>query len=195
MKRKTLLALSAVPLTLLLSSCFVLQGFWVTATSIDPGGSTKAVFKLHAYSTTPDQGDQFVVVGVPNGGDLVVQGTKWGTNGTAGGPLQMSVESALPAAMSASADCDANGFDFASVTGVTWKAFMTPNPVKDKGKVNTAVLVESKIKAAMAAVTEVDYQVLGVTGKYIDDDEDGVIDSTDTFYCTGFGLANVYVNG
>ena len=56
MKRKTLLALSAIPLALLLSSCFVLQGFWITATSIAPGQGTKAVFQLHAYSTTRRQG-------------------------------------------------------------------------------------------------------------------------------------------
>ena len=31
-----------------------------------------------------------------------------------------------------------NGFDFSSVTGVTWKGFMTPNKVADKGKVNTS---------------------------------------------------------
>lgn len=193
MKRKTLIALSAVPLTLLLSSCFVLQSFSVTATSIDPGGSTKAVFKLHAFSTTPDRNYQFVVVGVADSNDLLVQGTKWGTNGTAGGPFQMSVANALPAAMASNGGCANNGFDFSSVTGVTWKAFLTPNPVKDKGKVDTAVLVESKIKAANDTV-ESDYQVLGVTGAYVDDNDDGIVDDNDSFLCTGFGLVNVYVN-
>jgi hypothetical protein len=194
MKRKTLLALSAIPLALLLSSCFVLQGFWVTATSIAPGQGTKAVFELHAYSTTKDKGYQFVVVGVPDGGDLKVAGTKWGTNGTAGGPFAMSNESALAPAMDTSGDCSSNGFDFSSVTGVTWKGFMTPNQVADKGKVNTSVIVQSGVKAAGDAA-EGEYQILGVTGKWIDDNDSGTIDSDDIFSCTGFGLVNVYVRG
>ncbi len=194
MKRKTLLALSAIPLALLLSSCFVLQGFWVTATSIAPGEGTKAVFELHAYSTTKDKGYQFVVVGVPDSGDLTIAGTKWGTNGTAGGPFAMSNEPALAGAMDTSGDCASNGFDFSAVSGVTWKSFMTPNQVADKGKVNTSVIVQTGIKAANDAGAG-DYQVLGVTGKYIDDNDSGTIDSNDIFACTGFGLVNVYVRG
>ena len=194
MKRKTLLLLSAIPLTLLLSSCFVLQGFWITATSIAPGQGTKAVFQLHAYSTTKDKGYQFVVVGVPDSGGLNIAGTKWGTNGVAGGPYAMSNEPALAAAMDTSGDCASNGFDFSDVSGVTWKSFMTPNQEADKGKVNTSDLVQTGIKAANDA-TAGDYQILGVTGKYIDDNDSGTIDSDDIFACTGFGLVNVYVRG
>ena len=65
MKRKTLLPLSAMPMALLLSSCFVLQGFWINATSIVAGGkATKATFEIHADSTTKDNGYQFFLVGV-----------------------------------------------------------------------------------------------------------------------------------
>ena len=47
MKRKTLLALSVIPLTFLLSSCFALQGFWIAANQIEAGGkATKAVFEI-----------------------------------------------------------------------------------------------------------------------------------------------------
>ena len=58
MKRKTLLALTALPMALLLSSCFVLQGFWINANSIVAGGkATKATFEIHAVqasrATTP----------------------------------------------------------------------------------------------------------------------------------------------
>ena len=193
MKRKTLLALSAIPLALLLSSCFVLQGFWITATSIAPGQSTKAVFQLHAYSTTADKAYQFVVVGVPDNNDLKVNGTKWGTNGTAGGPFAMSNQPALAPAMGASGQCSDSGFDFSSVTGVTWKGFMTPNKVADKGKVNTEVIVQSGVKATAGAGG--DYQILGLTGKWIDDNTDGIIDMNDTFFCSGFGLVNLYVRG
>jgi len=193
MKRKTMLVLSAIPLTLLLSSCFVLQGFWVTATSIAPGQSTKAVFELHAYSTAKDKGYQFVVVGVPDGGDLAIAGTKWGTNGTAGGPYAMSNEPSLAPQMGASGDCSSNGFDFSSVTGVTWKGFMTPNQVADKGKVNTSVIVQTGIKATAGATTGADYQVLGVTGKWLDDGDGNIESGDDDFFCTGFGLVNVYV--
>ena len=136
-----------------------------------------------------------MVVGVPDGGDLTIAGTKWGTNGTAGGPYAMANSPALAPQMDASGDCSSNGFDFSSVTGVTWKGFMTPNQVADKGKVNTSVIVQTGIKATAGAQTGVDYQVLGVTGKWIDDDDSGTITMDDIFACTGFGLVNVYVRG
>jgi hypothetical protein len=193
-KKKTLLALSAVPLTLLLSSCFVLQAFSVTSTSIHPGKTTKAVFKLHAFSTTKDKGYQFVVVGVDDGNDLKAQSTKWGTNGTAGGPFTMSASSGLATAIADSGDCVSNGFDFSAVTGITWRGYMTPNKVADKGKVNTEVIVQTTIKA-IADAPENEYQVLGVTGKWLDDG-DGIIESDeDSFFCTGFGDVGLYVTG
>ena len=42
MKRKTLLLLTALPLALLLSSCFVMQGFWINANSIVAGGKARS---------------------------------------------------------------------------------------------------------------------------------------------------------
>ena len=61
---------------------------------------------------------------------------------------------------------------------------MTPNQVADKGKVNTSVIVQTGIKAAGDAV-EGDYQLLGVTGKWIDDDDSGTVTMDDIFSCTG----------
>ena len=110
--------------------------------------STKAVFKLHAYSTTADKAYQFVVVGVPDNNDLKVgNGTKWGTNGTS----RRTIRDVEPASSGtplsdASGQCSDSGFDFSSVTGVTWKGFMTPNKVADKGKVNTEVIVQSGVE-------------------------------------------------
>ena len=106
MKRKTLLALSAIPLALLLSSCFVLQGFWITATSVAPGQGTKAVFQLHAYSTTADKAYQFVVVGVPDNNELKVATARSGERTAQ--PADRSrwrIQPALAPAMDASGDC------------------------------------------------------------------------------------------
>ena len=35
----------------------------------------------------------------------------------------------------------------------------------------------------------------GVTGNWIDDDDGGTSTMDDIFFCTGFGLVNVYVRG
>ena len=66
MRKKALFGLLAVPLAFLLSSCFVLQGFWIKSNSIPAGGKgTKAVFQLHPSKyATGDNGYQFFLVGV-----------------------------------------------------------------------------------------------------------------------------------
>ena len=66
MKRKTCLLLTALPMALLLSSCFVMQGFWINANSIVAGGkATKAI--VPDPRTAAIQGQryyQFFLVGV-----------------------------------------------------------------------------------------------------------------------------------
>ena len=58
-------SLSVMPLTFLLSSCFVLQGFWIVANQIEAGGkATKAIFKIRAGDLTGDTAYQFFLVGV-----------------------------------------------------------------------------------------------------------------------------------
>ena len=194
MRKKALLGLLAIPMALLLSSCFVLQSFVILANSIAPGGKTKVVFTLHAATTTTGLPlKQFVVVGVPDGGDLAAKKTTWGRNGTYGGPYRMPANAALPAALAASSDCDGNGFDFAAVTGVTWKAYVTPTNVNDRGKVNKDVVVQTGIRAVPGATSDTSAQILGVSGGW-QDDGDGIPEPGDDAYnCGGFGMVNLHV--
>jgi hypothetical protein len=193
MRKKALFGLLVIPLALLLSGCFILQGFWVVANSVVAGGKgTKAVFQLHPSAATGDTGYQFFLVGVDDGNDLTVGKAKWGTNSTFGGPYALPVSNPLAAAVDASGDCVSNGFDFGDVTGVTWKGFITPAPVNDRNKVNKDLLVTAGIKAD-AAATEGDYPVIGVTGVWIDDDGSGTPSGGDIFYCSGVSQVNLSV--
>ncbi len=92
-------------LALLLSSCFVLQSFSILATSLHRGDKTKAQFVLHPFQEAATfQGEnirnryQFIIVGVPDTGDLTVGSAKWGTNGKFGGPSQHPRSGALSGA-------------------------------------------------------------------------------------------------
>ncbi len=87
MKRKTLLALTAVPLALLMSSCFSLQGFWIVANTISAGGqATKAVFQITPVRGSGDAAHQFFLIGVDDSNDLQAGKGTWGTNDVFGGP-------------------------------------------------------------------------------------------------------------
>ena len=190
MKRKTLLALSVIPLTFLLSSCFALQGFWIAANQIEAGGkATKAVFEIRPATSTSDNAHQFFLVGVTDDNDLVAGKATWGTNGTFGGPYPLPVSAGLATVIGG--DCAQNGFNLADVTGVTWKGYVTPTSINDKNKVNKSVLVQVGLKAVDAA-TVTDQPVIGVTGAWADDG-DNVPEGTDTFLCTGVSQVSVNV--
>jgi hypothetical protein len=190
MKKKLFRSLMAVPLVVLLSGClFMLQGFVVLDGHIEPGTKTKARFTLRPATATNDRIFQFVVVGVDDGGDLAVGKATWGTNGKFGGPKKMPVSPGLPAAMDASNDCVVSGFNFGSVSGTTWKAFLLE--VRTKGKVKQAATVDAVVQATQGA-TEGPWPVIGVTGKWVDDG-DGLVNAVDTFTCSGASTSSVYV--
>lgn len=182
----------AAALALLTASCFTLQSFSVLATSVSPGGTTKAQFILHPATTTPDKGYQFIVVGVPTGGNLLVRGAKWDVGGAFGGPITMPVSSALPGAMATAGTCSASGLAFSSVTNVKWKAFITISQVRDRGLVDKTTTTQVSLKAASGAGTDTSYGVFGVTGKWLDDG-DGIVNAADTFFCTGIATVGLYV--
>jgi hypothetical protein len=177
----------------LLSSCFVLQGFSVLANKIAPGGTTKAQLTLHPNTTSPDSGYQFVVIGVDDSNELKALKATWGTNGKFGGPFAMSVSAPLPQAITDSGAffCKSNGFDYTTLTGLTLKGYITPNKVKDKGLVNTKAILQVGIKA-VGDSTSGEKAVIAITGKW-QDSGDGIVNSDDTFYCTGIAQVSVYV--
>jgi hypothetical protein len=199
MKRLGMLAMGGT-LALLLSSCFVLQGFSLQATSVRPGNATKAQFVLHPMQVAKEfdstgisirTGYQFVVVGVPSSNDLTIGKAIWGTNGKFGGPQNMIASTALPSAM-ATAGCSSNGLDFASITNTTWKGFLTANPINDKGLVDDKAIVQVGIKAKASAATATSNAIFGIQGTWVDDG-DGFMNSADNFYCMGIASSTLYV--
>jgi hypothetical protein len=191
--RRAATLLAAAVLPLVLSSCFVLQSFGVTAGTLTPGAKTKAVFTLRPNSTTPDTNYQFVVVGVDDPAQLVVGKATWGTNGTFGGPAPMVAEPNLDDALMART-CGSNGVTFDEITGVTWKGFRTATAVNDKGKVGTPAVVEVVVKAKSTATTGMRDGLVGWTGTWLDDG-DGIVESNgdDVYVCSGLATSSVYI--
>lgn len=193
MRKKLLRGLMAVPLVVLLSGClFLLQGFVVLDGNLARGEKTQARFTLRPASTNNDRIFQFVVVGVPDNANLKVGKATWGTNKKFGGPKPMPVSAPLPGAMATSGDCDGvGGFEFSSVTGTTWKAFLLR--VRTKGKVNQKAVVDVVVRAAQNATKGTSNQVIGVTGSWDDSNDDGLVNSADTFLCAGVSTSSIYV--
>jgi hypothetical protein len=188
MKRKTLLLLTALPMALLLSSCFVMQGFWINANSIVAGGkATKATFQIHALKGSGDTAYQFFLIGVSDTDDLKAGKATWGTNHVYGGPYPLHGQADLATIIGS--DCQSNGFDLSEVTGITWRGYLTPTPINDKNKVNMDVMVQVGLKAVADATASAE-PVIGVTGAW-SDDGNGVPEASDSFICTG--VSQVFV--
>jgi hypothetical protein len=189
MRKKALFGLLAIPLVLLLSGCFALQGFWINANTIKAGGKgTKAVFQIQPVRGQNDTLHQFFLVGVQDNNHLRAGKARWGTNRVFGGPYPLPVSPNLATLIGG--DCTSNGFNLADVTGVTWEGYMTPEPVNDRNKVKKDVLVQVGLKA-MASATTGSKAVIGVTGMWIDDD-DGIVEASDAFQCSG--VSQVFVD-
>jgi len=189
-RKKALFGLLAIPLALLLSGCFVLQGFWINANTIKAGGkATKAVFQIHPLRGAGDTAYQFFLIGVDDANELRAGKAKWGTNRVFGGPYPLPARGGLKAAIGT--QCTSNGFQLNNVSGMTWKGYVTPEPVNDRNKVKKDVIVQVGLKA-VAGATAGDEPVIGVTGAWIDDNGDDVPDAGDDFFCTG--VSQVFVN-
>ncbi len=191
MKKKLLLVLGVGALAITMSSCWVLQGFTVLDYTLNIGQGTKAQFTLRPMADLNDRQFVFVIVGVSNTSAIGVGAGTWGTNGQFNGPLPMVVSAPLPAAMGS--QCESNGLNFNTVTGVTWKAYLTPQKIRDFARVEKRAIVQVNIRAKAGATTNVNYQLVGVSGIWVDDG-DTTVDSDDTFVCNGIATSSVAVN-
>jgi hypothetical protein len=191
MRKKVGFGLGAMALTFLLSSCWIMQSFTILDYTLTPGQATKAQFTVRPTDTTAGPNlPQFVLVGVPTGGDLTVQQGTWGTNGLFGGPMAMSANGNLATAIGD--DCQSNGINFASLTGMTWKGFITPEVIRDRGQVEKKAIVKVGVKAAADASTGSFWTVIGVSGAWSDDGDD-IPNAADAFFCNGIGTSAVFV--
>jgi hypothetical protein len=197
MRKKLSFAVGATALTLLLSSCFVIQSFTVLDYTLKPGQATKARFTLRPANWDNQIGPpvtgaqyQFVIVGVPTGEDLTALGAKWGTTGTFGGPLTMAVNGGLVAALGSA--CGSYGLDLTDISGITWKGYITPTKIRDKNLFEKKVVVEVGVKAQGDAVPGDNWQVFGVAGEWVDDGDD-TLDGGDLYGCTGLEIASVHI--
>jgi len=194
MKRR-LVGLVAIPLVLVLSSCFSLQSFSLLNGALAPGQATLARFVVRPASTQStgvNKEYQFVLVGVDTPADLGVGKAVWGANGKFGGPQNMPVSSTLAGAVGT--DCDTSGFSFSGLTagGVTWKGFVTLNPIADRKAVTLTSRIDVGIKAKGTATPNDTVNVVGLTGAWVDDG-DGVINAPDSFICTGNASTSVFI--
>jgi hypothetical protein len=196
MKKKLSFALAAGALTLLMSSCFVLQSFTVLDYTLTPGQGTKVRFNLRPTSVAAFPGRQFVfvMVGVesPAGSQVTVGKATWGTNGLFGGPLPMPANGALLGAMGGG-DCASNGIDYTTITGIVWKAFITPQKINDGNKFEQKSVVDVTIHAAGGATTDTNHTIIGISGEWIDNNANDTVDGADFFGCTGIASSPVYV--
>ena len=192
--RKRLLGLVALPLVLVLSSCFTLQKFSLLKGALAPGSSTTAEFTVRpasSQSTGFNKLYQFVLVGVDTPADVTVGKARWGVNGKFGGPQSMPVSSALSGAIGT--DCDTSGFSFSGLSGsVTWKGFVTLNPIADKRAVTKTSVIDVGIKATSGATPDDTVNVVGLTGAWVDDG-DGIINAPDSFVCTGNASTSIFI--
>lgn len=198
MRRKLGVAVSLFALTFLLSSCFLVQSFSVLDYTLNPGQQTKARFTLRPSNLDnltgpPITGAQyeFVILGVPSGGELSVQNGRWGTNGKFGGPLLMSINGGLVAAIGS--QCTSNGLNLQEITGVTWKSFITPVKIRDRNQFEQKAVVEVNFRAKATAEGGEPSQVFAVAGEWVDDDLDDIVDSDDLFACSAIESAWVHI--
>ena len=192
MRKKVALLALAGSMVFLMSCGFALKGFVLLKASVEPGQKTTARFHLRPADETKDRYHQFVLVGVTTGGDVAVGKATWGTNGKFGGPLPMPAAPTLAATLDAEGTCSSNGLVFDNITGVTWKGFVTPKKIADRGLVGQSATTDVVVKATASAGTDANYAVVGVSGVWLDDG-DGVLDGDDTFLCSGIATTLLYV--
>ena len=192
--RRRVFLLGAVALPFLLSSCFVLSDFWVASPVVAPSQQTAAYFVLYPQDRSSEKSYQFVIIGVDDPTQVGIGKATWGSNGRFGGPQPMVVQPNLDDALVA-ASCSSNGIDFASITGMTWKAFTTATKVADKGKVGVSAMVRVGLTAKGTAMPDTRTYVLGATGVWWDDG-DAVLESNgdDAYACFGISTSSLFIS-
>ena len=198
MRKKLGIAVGAVALTFVLSSCWALQSFGVLDYTLTPGQSTKARFVLRPAAGAVGGSRMFVIVGVGGVGtaedtDIGVPKATWGVTRTYGGPSPMGVESNLVTALGS--DCQSSGLNFNTITGVLWKAFATPTNKNDKDKFGKQAVIDVVLKAKAAEVNVgANYSIMGVVGSWFDDGDGNPEDSgstDDSYQCWGISTSAV----
>jgi hypothetical protein len=197
MKKLSLVVLAGA-MAFLLSSCFALQSFSLLAGALKPGESTKAVFVVRPFSsaTTPPishVGHQFVLIGVNNSDDVLATKATWNVKkNKLFAPMQnMPVSGAVAGAIGT--QCDMSGFTYSTITGFTWKGFITLNAVNDKRLVGQTVVIQVGLKAKVAAAHHDNVSVIGLTGEWQDTSGDGIVNGGDSFFCSGNGSSFLFI--
>ena len=106
--------------------------------------------------------------------------------------MPMPANGALPGAMGAGI-CASNGLDYADITGIVWKAFITPQKIQDGDKFEQKAVVDVTIHAAAGASTDTNHTIIGISGEWIDQNANDTVDGADFFGCTGIASSPVYV--
>lgn len=197
MKKKLGFVVGALALTFMLSSCFMLVSFGILDYTLTPGQTTKARFTLRPTNFEnsigpPATGPQyeFVIIGIESGSDLQANTAKWGTTGTFGGPTTMAPNGALIGAMGSA--CSGHGINFQDLTGLTFKAYVTPTKIADKNKFGRSAVVEVVIKAQADASPGDEAVIFGIAGNWVDDGND-TPDGADFFLCSGVATTRVHI--
>jgi hypothetical protein len=195
--KKRLLGLAAIPLVLVLSSCFSLQSFSLGKGALAPGGLTNATFVVRPASnqaTGFNKGHQFVLVGVSNTADIGVGKATWNVKkNNVFAPIQ-NMPASTAVATSIGTQCDTTGFSFSGISGsVTWKGFITLNPVSDKKAVGQTVVIQVGIKAKSTATHDDTVNVVGLTGMWVDSNSDGIVNPPDSFLCSGNATTSIFI--
>jgi hypothetical protein len=195
--KKGLLVGVAAGMAMLLSSCFTLQSFSLQDSSLKRKQATKAVFVVRPSSTTKNvysKLNQFVLIGVSIAGDVSIGKATWnaGKNAKFGAPKTMAVSPAL--AGSIGTDCDSSGLTYSTITGMTWKGFITQTTVNDKQLVDQTVSISVALKATASAAHSDQVTVIGITGAWQDSSGgDGLLNAPDNFYCTGNATTSLFI--
>ena len=90
-------------------------------------------------------------------------------------------------------DCASNGLEYTNISGIVWKAFITPQKINDGNKFEQKSVVDVVIHAAAGADTDTNHTIIGISGEWIDQNTNDTVDSADFFGCTGIASSPVYV--
>jgi hypothetical protein len=180
---------------MLLSSCWTMQSFSLLDSSLARGKSTTAQFVVRPSSSVKTSNSklfQFVLVGVNLPADVAIGKATWnsGKNPKFGLPSPMIVSAALAGAIGT--QCDSNGLTYSTITGMTWKGFLTSGMVNDKQLVDQTVSIAVKLAVRTTATRHDSVSVIGITGAW-SDDGDGILNSADSFMCTGNATTSLFV--
>jgi hypothetical protein len=178
-----------------MSGClFNLTGFAILDSSLAPGKSTTARFTVQPFSEEPLRAYQFVLVGVDDPAQAATGKATWGANGNFRGPETMDPVAGFAEILDSNGGCTGFGLDFSSVVGsFTWRGYVTPFQVNNKGDVNKRATVDVVLKAKPGAASGQNSAVMAITGLWDDSNDNGTVEDSDVLLCTGNATTSLYV--